>query len=159
MRNFKLQEKKTDILKKLKERSRVGNLTFTLYLTPDIPPSPVGPFHISTNIPSFTLFVLATWFPSVAVFPAVSAVYVVHLFLDWNWDVYVGLLAVAASGCETSPYVCLRVEGEDTLVVAAHQEDGRQVLGQHLKPGHVQGAGHCTLSGQWQTHDDEVGCA
>lgn len=46
--------------------------------------------------------------------------------------------------------VCLRVEGEDALVVAAHQEDGWQVLGEHLQPGHVQGAGHRPLPGQRQ---------
>lgn len=41
--------------------------------------------------------------------------------------------------------VCLRVEGEDALVVAAHQQDGRQVLGQGFQPGHVESAGHRTL--------------
>lgn len=45
----------------------------------------------------------------------------------------------------------LRVEGEDALVVAAHQQDGRKVLGQHLQPGHVQSAGHGALPGQRQT--------
>lgn len=61
-------------------------------------------------------------------------------------------------GCSSPCVSCLRVEGEDTLVVAAHQEDGRQVLGQHFQPGHVQSAGHRALPGQRQAHDDEVGC-
>lgn len=47
--------------------------------------------------------------------------------------------------------VYLRVEGEDTLVVATHQEDWRQVLRQCFQPGHVQSTRHCPLSGQWQT--------
>lgn len=41
----------------------------------------------------------------------------------------------------------LGVEGEDALMVAAHQDDGWQVLGQHLQPGHVESAGHGTLPG------------
>ena len=44
--------------------------------------------------------------------------------------------------------VCLRVEGEDALVVSAHQQDGWQLLGQCLQPGHVESTGHCSLSGQ-----------
>lgn len=35
-------------------------------------------------------------------------------------------------------------------MVATHQQDGRQVLGQHLQPGHVEGAGHRPLPGQRQ---------
>lgn len=35
-------------------------------------------------------------------------------------------------------------------MVATHQQDGRQVLGQHLQPGHVEGAGHGPLPGQRQ---------
>lgn len=44
----------------------------------------------------------------------------------------------------------LRVEGENALVVATHQEHRGQVFGQHLQPGHVERAGHSTLPGQWQ---------
>lgn len=35
-------------------------------------------------------------------------------------------------------------------MVAAHEEDRRQVFGQHLQPGHVEGAGHRPLPGQRQ---------
>lgn len=79
-------------------------------------------------------------------------------------DVYVDLLPqadvdVRLKNLNCVLHVYLRVKGEDTLVVATHQEDGRQVLRQRLQPGHVQGAGHRALPGQWQTHDNEVGCA
>lgn len=55
----------------------------------------------------------------------------------------------------SSSSVRLRVEGEDALVVAAHQEDGRQILGQHLQPGHIQSTGHGSLPGQRQAPEDE----
>lgn len=45
----------------------------------------------------------------------------------------------------------LGVEGEDALMVAAHKQDGGQIPGQDLQPGHVQSAGHGTLPGQRQT--------
>lgn len=44
--------------------------------------------------------------------------------------------------------VCLRVKGEDALVVAADQEDRGEVLGQSLQPGHVKSTGHGSLPGQ-----------
>lgn len=51
----------------------------------------------------------------------------------------------------SSPRVRLRVEGENTLVVSSHQQDGGQVLGQNLQPGHVQSAGYRPLPCQGQT--------
>lgn len=36
-------------------------------------------------------------------------------------------------------------------MVPAHQQDGGQILGQHLQPGHVESAGHGPLPGQRQT--------
>lgn len=71
------------------------------------------------------------------------------LCLDWNLDVFVALLPEAVM--DVTLWVYLRVEGEDTLVVATHQEDWRQVLRQCFQPGHVQSTRHCPLSGQWQT--------
>lgn len=35
-------------------------------------------------------------------------------------------------------------------MVSTHQQEGGQVLGQNLQPGHVQGAGHGTFPSQWQ---------
>lgn len=45
----------------------------------------------------------------------------------------------------------LRVEREDTLMVTANQQDRREVLGQSVQPGHVQGTGHCPFPGQGHT--------
>lgn len=45
----------------------------------------------------------------------------------------------------------LRVECEDALMVTTNQENRREVLGQSVQPGHVQGTGHCSFSGQGHT--------
>lgn len=53
----------------------------------------------------------------------------------------------------------LGVEGEDTLMIATDEEDGRQVLRQGFQPGHVESAGHSTFACNWETHDNDVSCA
>lgn len=42
----------------------------------------------------------------------------------------------------------LGVEGENTLMVAPHQENGWQLFGQCVQPAHVEGTGHGALPGQ-----------
>lgn len=45
----------------------------------------------------------------------------------------------------------LRVEGEDTLMVAPHQENGWQLFGECIQPAHVEGTGHSAFPGQRHT--------
>ena len=52
---------------------------------------------------------------------------------------------------------CLRVEGEDRLLVASDEESWRHSLGHHVQPGGVQGGAGVASLGQRQGHHDQPG--